>query len=1079
MKNNYALTRPVLSCLHLDDNHHPLNRTHSKNILSITLLAVCFVLPINFSRAESLSLHSTINTNIYNCSNSVSNTIFPDGSASLELQTADIVISGTVTSDKGEALPGATVAVQGTNKGTVTDVNGRYSLSVPEGATLVFSYIGYETQRIAIAERSEINISLKEDLSTLEEVVVIGYGTEERRNITGSVSSVKGKDIENLPAASVESLFQGRAPGVQVVQNSGTPGGGISVRIRGSSSINADNEPLYVLDGVPMNTGNYSKLTQDVGSAGANGLADINPNDIESIEFLKDAASAAVYGARAANGVVLITTKRGKAGQTSFNFSMYRGVQQRWRTIKQLNTREQAELMREASYSNGAAANEVISAGAGETDWLDEVFRTSPIANYDFSVRGGEKNIKYSLSMNYFDQEGILIATGFKRYSTRLNLDYQLTKRITLGSSLMLSRSDRDRSDAGNTNEGVLSNAIRKLPAIPVYDIFGNYVLNDPVGRLNPVAIANEVTFRTVNDRVFGNIFGMVEIMPGLSFKSLFGVDYISVKDNRFFPNTAIQNSNRRAYNGMNQNFTWLNENTINYNKSFDAIHNLSVLLGNSVQESREEGLDVATVGAPTNSITFATSILDGGGATGTAWGISSLFGRVSYDYVGKYLLSASFRRDGSSRFGTENRYGFFPSVSGGWRVSAEPFMQNLTFLNDLKIRGSVGAIGNQSIGDFTHRGLYSSGNNYMGSNGLFPTDIPNSNLKWETTVQSNAGVDITILNNRVTLMADVYYKKTNDLLVRVDIPSTTGFGSTLMNIGNVENKGVELSLTTENLTGAFKWRTSANVGFNENKILRLENDTLDITSSIGASLGAGNNIVGRARVGEPIGSFFGHRSHGVYASDETNTTGLRNNSATGYIFRGGDMIFADIDGNGVIDADDIVNIGRGFPVMQGGIVNDFAYKNFSLNIFLQYSYGNQVFNQTRAITDNMSAANRATRQVLRRWRQPGDVTDVPKAIAGADLAANSRPSSRWIEDGSYMRIKTVTLAYDFPRQLIDRLHLRNVRVYATAQNLFTFTRYTGFDPEVNFSQNPLLFGVDLGTYPQARTLMLGLNVGF
>ncbi len=993
----------------------------------------------------------------------------------------NLVVSGRITgSDDNEGVIGVNVVLKGTSLGTITDANGRFSLSLPSGdGILVFSYIGYKTQEVAINNRSMIDVVMAVDMTQLEEVVVVGYGTEERRNITSSISSVKGKDIENLPAASVESLFQGRAPGVQVVQNSGTPGGGISVRIRGSSSINADNEPLYVLDGVPMNSGNFSKLDQDLGSGGANVLADINPNDIESIEFLKDAASASVYGARAANGVVLITTKRGKMEQTSFNFSMYHGIQQKWRTLNLLSSQEQAELAREASFFAGQGANEVISSGAVETDWLDEIFRTAPISNYDFSIRGGEKKIKYALSMGYFDQEGIMIATSFKRYSTRLNLDYQLSKRISIGTSLMLSRSDRDRSDAGNTNQGVLSNAVRKLPSVPVYDIFGNYVLGDPIGRLNPVAIANEVTFRTINDRAVGSIFGIVEILPGLTFKSSYGIDYISVKDNRFYPNTAEQNSNRSAFNGMNQNFTWLNENILTYSKSFEGRHNLTVLAGHSVQESLIEGIGITTIGAPTNAITYATSVLQNGGATGSSWGLSSLFGRASYDYSGKYLLAASFRRDGSSRFGKDNRFGFFPSASAGWRVSAEPFMQNISFLNDFKIRGSIGSVGNQNgIGDFTHRGLYLSGNNYLGRNGLFPDEIPNSNLRWETTVQSNLGIDVSILNNRVQFIADVYYKKTNDLLVRVDIPSTTGFPNTLVNIGNVENKGLEMSLITENLTGAFKWSTSFNIGFNENKILKLENDSLDITSSLGASLGSSNGIVGRARVGEPIGSFFGHKFLGVYATDADNEMGLRQGGPEGYIFRGGDAIFADIDGNGYIDADDIVNIGRGFPIMQGGIINDFSYGNWSLNVFLQYSYGNEIFNQTRAITDNMTN-NRASKHVLRRWRQPGDITDVPRAIAGSDPAGNARSSSRWVEDGSYLRVKTVTLAYDLPYAAIERFRIRNLKLYATAQNLFTFTRYTGFDPEVNFSSNPLLFGIDLGTYPQARSIIFGLNVGF
>lgn len=996
-------------------------------------------------------------------------------------RSADLTIRGKVLSDRGETLPGVSVLLQGSSSGTVTDAQGTYSLSVPNGrGTLVFSYIGLLTQEIAINGRTSVDVTLVTDAKSLNEVVVVGYGTQQRRDLTGAVASVRGKELANLPIASANALLQGRAAGVQVTQNSGAPGAGVTVRIRGTTSINAGNSPLYVVDGVPLNNNNYSAIG-NFGSDGINPLAAINPNDIESIEVLKDASASAIYGARAANGVVLITTKRGREGQTTFSLGLYRGVTDITKKVPLLNAAQQYDYIRNAADRGKVAVDQWIEDGKTiDTDWQNELFRPAPVANYDLAMRGGNGAAKYAISLGYFDQQGVVINTDFKRLSGRINVDYAVSPKFKIGNSLALSRSTRNRINEGWDANSVLGNALRKLPFSTVYDANGAYVLVDGRNRPNPVAQAAETRFFTQDSRLTGNLFGEYELIKGLSLRVNVGMDYITVKDDRFVPSTVAGGETRPSSAGYLQDISWINENLLSYNRTFGK-HSLSALVGYSQQESNYESLFASGSQGASNNLTTinAAALATGASTANSSWGISSLSSRVNYTLADKYLLGVSLRRDGSSRFGAGRKYGVFPSVSAGWRLSDEAFLKNQHIVSDLKLRGSVGVTGNQEIGDFRSQGLYGTGRNYLGRPGIAPNEIPNPDLGWESTTQYNAGVDLTLLN-RITLIADYYVKNTNELLLQVELPSNSGFTGSLQNIGSVQNRGFEFNLNTRNFTGDFRWTTDLNMSFNRNRIVRLatENQSLILTSAGGAFFSDNPQFL--AQAGQPIGTFYGYVWTGrVFPTNEANVNRVRDGSATGPPFEGGDMEYVDLNGDNIINGADRAVIGNANPRFTGGLTNTFSYKGVELSVLLQGSQGNQLFNQTRLSSNRSFVYNAATTEVLRSWRQPGDVTDVPRG-AVSTIARNGLPSTRWIEDGSYLRFKTVTLAYTLPGTLVRRVGVKSARVYGTAQNLFTCTKYTGLDPEVNYrSDVALLPGIDLSVYPQARTVLVGLNLEF
>jgi TonB-linked SusC/RagA family outer membrane protein len=818
----------------------------------------------------------------------------------------------------------------------------------------------------------------------------------------------------------------------------------------------------------------------------------VNPNDIASMEVLKDASATAIYGARGANGIIIVTTKRGKSGKTSFNVNAYTGIMDVRRQIPMLDAYQERDYILNANANAGTAEvrlglDTLFRNGVAvyNTNWQDEIYRQGAVSNYELSLRGGNDKTTYAASLGYFNQKGVVISSGFDTYRGRFSIDHRASERFKTGANILLSTAKRDRVPEGDDNNAVITNAMRMLPFSPVYNKDGSYTFVDQIQRPNPVGLANLTSWFTVNNRLVGNIYGDYDIWKGLSLRSTLNIDYSGTRDERFTPSTIQGGAARPATASYGDVFTWVNENTLNYTRSFGK-HSVTGLLGYSVQESKIFNLSASGNQGATDNITTlnAAATPTGASSSKSSWSLVSYYARLNYSFNDKYLLAATLRRDGSSRFGADKRYGLFPSVSAGWRISEESFMRNLTFINDLKLRASIGVVGNQSISDFGAQGLYSTGSNYVGKAGIALSAIPNPNLSWESTTQSDIGIDLSIFNNRVQITADAYLKRTNDLLLSVNLPTTTGFTSALQNVGDTQNKGLEFSISSQNIKGTgdgFTWTSGFNISFNRNKILTLSNNNADIIQTSADATFFSTSPIGIGRVGQPIGIFYGYVYTGrVYAtSEEAKAANMRDGSPTGAFYVAGDMIYKDLNGDGVINDNDRAVIGDANPKFIAGLTNTFTFKNFDLSIFLQSSYGNDIFNQTRQSSNRSFVYNAATTEVLRSWRKEGDITDVPRGTPST-IGRNGFVSNRWIEDGSYLRVKTATLGYTVPATLLKRIKVDNARVYVSGQNLFTFTNYSGLDPEANFrTGQPLLQGIDLGTYPQVRSITFGLNLGF
>ncbi|UYZ59225.1 SusC/RagA family TonB-linked outer membrane protein [Hymenobacter latericus] len=1006
-------------------------------------------------------------------------------------------ISGRVTDrTTGEGLPGATVLVKGTTNGVSTNSDGTFTLSVSgEGGTLQVSSVGYIALERPIGTDTQINVGMAPDAKTLSEIVVVGYGEQSKTLVTGAVSQVDSKQFETQPVASVEQVLQGRASGVQVNANSGTPGGGVTVRIRGNNSISASSDPLYVVDGVPINIGSYSNV--GVGNQQLNAISDLNPNDIASIEILKDASAAAIYGSRAANGVVLITTKRGQAGRTKITLDAYAGVQQTWRRLDVLNGEESQNLINEARTNVGLTpryvtanpnpATQQLFTGAS-TNWQDEVFRDARIQNYTLTASGGDAKTRFLISGTYFDQEGIILGSGFSRGSGRINLDHQATDKLRLGMSLTGSRSLSNRINNDNNIYGVLSTALLLGSQFPVRNADGTFG-RDPFSSVeNPIAAATLPTFLARNNRAIGNIYADYQIIPSLRFRTSLGGDYLNLKEDVYIPSTALQavGSNGSANFNSRYDVGWINENTLTYDKAFGD-HSLTLLLGQSAQRSVQNGIITSVSGFATNKIRQASagSVKTDASSDETLWTLLSYFGRANYNYQGKYILSASLRRDGSSRFGAENKYGWFPAASAAWRVSEEGFLKGNPVISELKLRGGYGVVGNFEIGNFASRNLFGvgAGNlaNYNGISGFAPTQLGVSDLGWEQTGEISAGVDVGVLENRISLSVNAFDRKSKDLLLNRQLPLTSGFGSVTQNIGDLRNRGLEFDLTTQNVkTDNFSWTTNLNVSIIRNKVTRLVNN---------APFLAG--FASRVEVGQPLGSFYGYVVDRVYQNQGEIDTDIANarartGSATA-LYQGtsaattprpGDIRFRDLNNDGVITAADQKIIGSAQPNFFGGITNTLNWKGIDLSFFFQFTQGNEIYNNTRAFGEGMNGQFGQLGSVRDRWTPDNPSTSMPRAAWG-DPNNNRRVSDRWLEDGSYLRLKTATLGYNLPSNLIRPLRLQSARVYLAGQNLLTFTKYSGLEPEVNtFSGTNTSLGTDFLTFPQARVYQVGVNIG-
>ena len=988
-------------------------------------------------------------------------------------------VAGTVrAADSREPLAATTVSVSGTQLGAITGPDGRFAIAnVPTGTqTLVARRLGYAADSIRVSvpdgRRVAVDIDLRTLAVQLNAVVAIGYGTAARRDLTGAVSSINSDEIRAAPVQNVDQALLGRAAGVEVTSASGQPGAGAMVRIRGGNSISAGNDPLYVIDGIPVaasaNVSNTNSL-ETTGTSGISPLAALNPDDIESIDVLKDASATAIYGARAANGVVLVTTKRGRNGQTSVQVGSYYGHQQVRRKLPLMNATQFANMVNDA-YTNAGqpavySASQIAALGPG-TDWQDAIFRAAPVANYNASVSGGNQNTRFYLSGNVLQSDGVVIGTNLDRGSFRMNLDQDVNTKFRVGTHLTFNREQgRIMPNGGNGQEvsSVLLNAILAPPTLPVYagkDYFTG--VNPLTGRpfSNPVATAQLVTNNEQQNRVIGNGFAEYDLLPNFTLRSTLGIDYLASRQDFYSPVNTLPGMNYNGYGsrGSLETTNWQNENTLHFNPHIGEASTLDLLGGITFERTTSDNVSGTAQGFLTdhlgvNGLNTANTFV--GVWTGAPHSsLLSYFARGNYDVKDRYLFTATGRVDGSSKFGAGNQYAFFPSAAFAWRASNENFLKRYGWFDDLKLRTSYGVTGNQDIGNYAS--LATLGSTVYTLNGdraigYGPNTLANPNLKWESTTQFDIGADAAVLQSRLSVTADYYNKKTNDLLLYVPVPTTSGFNSQLQNVGSVRNKGFELSLNTVNLSGKFGWTSTLNVALNRNTVLNLGPDSM-IIGPAGVGAGANQNPT-VLKVGQPINSFYGW----VYS-------GMQNGAPT----------YKDLNGDTTITDADRMIIGNAQPRYTGGFSNRFTWGNFGLTAFLQWSVGNKIYNINRAL---LTAAAGNNNQLADVAHAGTDGIPTPKIGNTFD----SHPSTLFVENGSYLRGKNLRLDYNVPGQWLGRMgSLNSLQLYVSAQNFFTNTKYSGYDPEITeYAQSNLAQGFDFGTFPQPRQITFGFNAGF
>lgn len=1014
-------------------------------------------------------------------------------------------ITGTVTAfEDGSPLPGVNIVIKGTTTGTATDMNGKYTLSAPEGVTLVFSSIGYTNEEIVVGGQSSIDVKMVLNVSSLSEVVVVGYGTQERRDVTGSISSVKATALKNNPANSFDAALQGRTAGVQVQQSTGIPGSAIRVRVRGNASIGGGADPLYVIDGVPISNDQTTDPSSPNNAVNTNPLATINPNDIESMEVLKDAAATAIYGSRGANGVVLITTKRGKSGKTAFDLSYMTGVSSATHKLKMLSGSEWMQLYNEARVNDGLAPlgpNQEFTINGvtmtpntiANTNWIDEVLQTGSYQDINLSAKGGSEKTKFFANGSYNSNEGMLKGNTFERLSGRLNVDNQASERINIDGGLGFTYT-KSRIPKTSYNGGIGSAQSGALNIWPVYNPDGSYFgtqLASPATWFNPVAQLED-KYTTHSYRTLGNMKVSYKILPELVLSSQGSLDLLNqIEDvyyspvNRYYNNRPLGASSERRV--TNVNLYW--SSMLSYNKTFNEEHNISAVLAYDVQNynSRAAGY------YPQSFAGFPNSAFNSGSANNLVaewataaekantpvigysylekYGYISYVSRVNYKYKDRYLLGLSFRSDGSSKFGPNQRFGYFPAASAGWIMSEEDFIKNIPAISFLKVRGSYGATGNASIPNAQWFGSYSAGTGYLGSAGLYQTRLANPDLTWEKNRQLDLGVDYGFLNNRISGSIGFYNKRSTSLLLSYPVQSSTGFTSTFINSAVVvKNMGFEFNIKSENLVGNFKWTTDLNISSNRNRVTDVAGIAPD---GFGASEGDTRVILN-----QPIGISYLAKFAGVDPQ-----TGL-------------EMIYK-VDANGNATDEKIVAtpesiqanrtaMGRPFPKFTGGLTNKFSYKNFEVEFLFVFSYGNQIYDDGAKVQIGGKLYEWNQRaELLDRWQQPGDITDVPKVTLNP-LGGNgySDNTSRFLYDASYVRLRNIKLGYNLPAAVLKKAKVTSCQVFVSAQNWLTFTKFRGWDPEVvrysssNAGAN-IAFGAPYLPTPQAKTLTVGFNLGF
>ena len=960
-------------------------------------------------------------------------------------------VTGKVVDEQNEPVVGATVQVEGTTNGTATNVDGQFTLEVNSGARLRFSYVGFKTLTIKAA--NGMKVTMQEDANTLNEVVTIGYGSVKRKDVTTAVSSVSTKDLEKRPIVSALQGMQGMAAGLQISQANGQPGASPTIRVRGTTSLNGSNSPLYVVDGVPVDNVDY-----------------LSSDDIDNIQILKDASSAAIYGSRAANGVVIINTKQGKAGVTKIALNAHYAFNGVRDNQNSLNAAQYKELMDELGVVR--LPNNLVD----QTDWKKEVYRVGNVQDYQLNITSGNDKLRYFLSGGYTGEDGVIRASNYKRYNVRGNIINDISKWLTINADVAYSdytyRGTGIISGTGSNRGGVLASVIETPTYGPVWDpanpgqYYSNYYgvnVHSPVEN-----IARTKDNKSQYNKLLASGKAIVTLLPTLKFTSTLAFDRSSgITTNFLDPTETLEGRNQHGtgYDSRSTGTIWTFDNTINWKKELGR-HSLDMMAGSSWTNSRWSQSDINGsyyADADIKTLNAANKISwTGTGSTASEWAILSFFGRLQYNYNDTYLFTANLRADGSSKLAPGHRWGYFPSFSAAWRISQEKFMKNVSWIDDLKLRGGWGQTGNQSgLGDYSYLALYKINRiQWFGTSGdanAVPTRtksiLSNPELTWETTSQTNIGLDLTLLNNRLTFYVDYYYKLTHDLLMNMTLPTGGAEANTMVfNGGEIENRGWELAVSSKNLTGKLSWNTDFNISFNRNKL-----KSLKLTKVYPAAITTDHvhDYVVRNTPGRPLGSFYGYIADGV--NRET-----------------GELNYRDINNDGIISANDRTYIGDPNPDFTFGMTNTFAWKGLSLSVLLQGSYGNDIYNVSRMDNEGMFDGRNQSTTVLRRWRIPGQITDVPKA--GFD----QRNSTYYIEDGSYLRVKSITLSYDVPALALRKMHLTRLMPYISFTNLLTWTGYKGRDPEVNqYGDSGTVQGLDWGTYPLSRSFVMGLKVEF
>lgn len=1002
--------------------------------------------------------------------------------------TGNIDITGKIYDQKtGVGLPGATVHLKGTTHEVVTDKDGRFRFLTGQKLPVVLqvSYVGYQPREVTETSSRNIDIGLTETTSQLNDVVVVGYGTQRRKDLTSAISTIKAAEVTGTPVASFDAQLQGKAPGLQINSNAGVPGDGIFVRVRGTTSINADNNPLYIIDGVFVN--NTSLQTVNSGGRSTSPLADINPADIESIEVLKDASATAIYGSRGANGVVIVTTKRGGFNARSkLDLDVSTGAAWAPKLWDLTTGPQHAALVNEFytnSYQDAVAANDAAGINKYKTqpfiggtlnpgattnrgtpdlqktyDRLHEIFRTGNLQNYNLSLSGGNKETRYYLGGGYTRQEADIKPLYFERTSFKLNVDEKVNERIQVGVSNSFSRTFRNQGRAGDGPAGgLLQSALHTPTYLPEVNTDGTPARW--AGFDNLQVLLKNYDVHTVSLRYIGNLYFDAQITPDLKFRSTFSLDYNNYNESEYWNNLTqlgAPPTNGLATSTITQNSTWINEQTLSYRKSFAGQHNLGILIGNTVQSNQITMTFAQGSGFPSNAYKNISSA-----ATRTSWdsskkaNLASFFTRIDYNFANKYYVELSGRADGSSKFGANNKWGYFPSVGVSWRAKEEAFLKKVEAISDLKLRASYGITGNQSgISFYAAQGLWSGGYGYPdGSSGdlagTAPLQLANQNLKWESTKQANLGLDLGLLNGRITVDFNVYYKYTSNALLQLPIPGITGFSSYYSNAGEISNKGYELGISSVNIrNGDFTWQTNFSISGNTNKVEKLPTPIYQYNR---------NWII--MQQGSPMYSFWLYKQ--LYVDPKTGAS----------VFEG--------EVNGTLPASARQVLHNAMPKFFGGINNTVTWKGFDLSVLFSYQYGNYTYNLNKFFGEGGGTrdANRVIfSDQLRRWQKPGDVTDVPRETAYG-LSYTIDQNSRFLEDASFIRLRSLTLGYTIPRRITGRLKLETVRVYFSGTNLLLLTKYTGPDPEANVTGIETIQGLDLGTPPQPRTVQFGLNI--